>query len=116
MNAQRPPGPKTEEGDTPASASPSMSKKREISPGEDSAAGIDDQGNDREFAWSRDALIQEQRRIAVYWNTRGHVAFRAEGEWDPRGYCNEDDTVITIDPLHLPAVISKLLRMQRGEE
>jgi hypothetical protein len=72
----------------------------------------DDETEAQAFSWPRDELIHKQPAVAIYWNNFRHVVIRQESFLGG----DDDDEWITLDPVHLPTVISKLLRMQRGEE
>ena len=58
-----------------------------------------------EFSWNSDdsVVLQEQRRTAIYFNTRGELVIRQEADW------NEDtDTVLVIAKNNIPDFLDKL--------
>src|SRR5262249_32238813 len=51
-------------------------------------------------------VCHQQQSVAVYINPVGHLVIREERYWD-----RDDDTVITIDPAHVPAVVKRIYQL-----
>ena len=61
-----------------------------------------------DFDWQEDPdiIVSQQLAIAIFWNKRGNVTILQEKDW-----CDESDTIITVAPEHLQAVIDNLVEL-----
>ena len=75
--------------------------------GKDVGKGIgkDVEEDAEEFSWNSDdsVILQEQRRTAVYFNTRDELVIRQQADWN-----EETDTVVIIAKNNIPDFLDKL--------